>query len=309
MNAAHHHSVRVAFALVLMCASLNLCAQQTPHFTQYMFNPLILNPAVAGADDILSAAVSSRQQWNGVKGAPETQTLTVHTLVVPSRLGLGVSAMTDEIGIHRTQQFHANASYRMRVSRETYLSMGMRAGLRHQKSDYASLNVTDPDPKLSGTQIAQNHFSIGAGVFLRNKRLEAGLSVPQLLPLTFDVNDTVSVRMRTTDYLLFGRYSFPIHPYVDFQPGVLVKFQHGAPLSYDVNAGILIQKVLFTGISYRKKESVDFLLRANITAQLVVGYSYDHAIGRVGTLARNGSHELMVNYLFRFSKSKTVSPR
>jgi hypothetical protein len=71
---------------------------------------------------------------------------------------------------------------------------------------------------------------------------------------------------------------------------------------------MIFRKVLTMGLSYRKSESVDFLLKGFLTPQLEFGYSYDHVIGDVAR-SSNGSHELMIHYLFRYVHSNAVSPR
>ncbi|MDQ2656067.1 MAG: type IX secretion system membrane protein PorP/SprF, partial [Bacteroidota bacterium] len=92
------------------------------------------------------------------------------------------------------------------------------------------------------------------------------------------------------------------------EPGVLIKYLPGVPLSFDVNFNVVFQKVLTTGVSYRNRESVDFLAIARMTPQLQVGYSYDYPIGEIRRIS-NGSHEVMVSYLFRFARSGVTSPR
>jgi len=38
-------------------------AQQRPHYTQYVINPFIINPAIAGIDNYGDLKVSARDQW------------------------------------------------------------------------------------------------------------------------------------------------------------------------------------------------------------------------------------------------------
>jgi hypothetical protein len=70
----------------------------------------------------------------------------------------------------------------------------------------------------------------------------------------------------------------------------------------------MFHNAVFAGISYRKHESVDFILRASITPQFGVGYCYDLVIGEANALS-NASHEISVSYLFTFSRHKIAAPR
>jgi type IX secretion system PorP/SprF family membrane protein len=81
--------VRGIFMSIAMIMA-NVChAQQQVQFTQYMFNNLIINPAYAGADEALSLTFINRSQWSGMKNAPNTQTISIHTLTNNRRMGCG----------------------------------------------------------------------------------------------------------------------------------------------------------------------------------------------------------------------------
>src|SRR5207237_10253936 len=53
-------------------------AQQRPHYTQYILNNYILNPALSGIENYTDLKVSGRDQWVGLNGAPRTVYLTIH---------------------------------------------------------------------------------------------------------------------------------------------------------------------------------------------------------------------------------------
>jgi len=68
-------------AFCVLVASL-ICfatfAQQLPHYTQYVLNNYIINPAVAGIENYTDVKISHRHQWVGIDGAPVTTYLTIH---------------------------------------------------------------------------------------------------------------------------------------------------------------------------------------------------------------------------------------
>lgn len=299
--------LRVAF---VMCMVMTAQAQQKAQFTQYMFNSLILNPALAGSDEALSVTFLNRRQWTGVDGAPVTQTLSLHTPFANGRTGVGLYLVNDKIGVHRNQSFQSSYSYRVYVSANAYFSMGLQAGLNLHRSDYTSLatNASLNDPKLANGTISNTTFNAGAGIFFKNERFEAGLSVPEIIPENVLFNDTTRVPWQRSQYFLFLKYSIPINNMLDFEPSVLIKYMRGVPVSYDINACILIKEVLMLGVSYRRKESVDFLLKGRVTPQLQLGYAYDYGTGEVARTG-NGTHELLINYIFKFSSDNVVSPR
>lgn len=284
-------------------------AQQSAQYSQYMFNGLILNPAYAGADEALSLTFVNRSQWASVDGAPVTQTFSAHTLFDKQHLGVGLMVVNDKIGIHRNQQVAGSASYKLKVAEKSVLSFGMQAGVNVQKSNYTSLNTggAPMDINYNGN-LSHTYFNVGVGLYYKTPKLEIGLSAPALVPEKYALNDTATIHWQQANYFLFSRYRVRLTNSLDLEPGLLLKYHQGVPLSYDINACLVFKKALTLGVSYRKSESIDFLVKAQVTPQLQLGYSYDFVIGQVSALSR-GTHELMVNYIFRYTHAKITSPR
>lgn len=284
-------------------------SQQPVQFTQYMFNGLIINPAYAGAEEALSLTLLHRMQWAGVEGAPVTQTLSAHSLFKKKSMGVGFSLVNDKIGVHKALTAMGSYAYHLPLSKSSWLSFGLQAGIHNAKTDYASLYTSSGnDPSVSAATIAQTSFDMGAGIYYRNPRLQVGLSAPELMPEKWLINDSITVHWNKVAYLLFSKYTLTINDRIDLEPGLLLKYFPGTPFSFDVNLSAIFYDVLSLGFSYRKDESIDLLLRAKITPQFQFGYAYDYAIGEISK-AGNGSHEFMLNYRFRFEYHNVDSPR
>jgi type IX secretion system PorP/SprF family membrane protein len=301
--------VRTLFIALTMMFSVSSFAQQRVQFTQYMFNGLVINPAYAGADDALSLTFIQRSQWAGVENAPETQTFSGHTLFGKKHIGLGLTLINDKIGVHKNLNALTTYAYHLQVAEKSILSMGLQMGINRRQSDYGSLiGGSTYDPRLNDVVISKTFFDFGMGIYFRSPKLEAGFSIPELVPGRMDLNDTTTIRLSKSPYFLFTRYTIKASDFIDLQPSIFLKYQSGIPLSFDLNANMIYRKVLTLGLSYRKDESVDFLMKAQMTRQLQLGYAYDHPIGDISLLS-NGSHELMVNYVFRYVEKDITSPR
>jgi type IX secretion system PorP/SprF family membrane protein len=275
-----------------------------------MFNGLVINPAYAGVDEKLSLTFVHRNQWTGMEGSPTTQTLTAHSLIKKKQVGIGLILVNDKIGVHRNMNALASYAYHLHVGKESWLSMGLQAGIKNIRSDYASLNSGGTsDPSLYNTTMQQTFLDLAAGIYYRSARLQWGVSAPELFKQRFYVNDTAQVRLNNINIFGFGKYRFTLNEYFDFEPSILIKYLKGLPASFDLNANVLYRKALTIGVSYRKDESIDFLLKAQVTPQLQVGYAYDYPIGNIHAFNLSGSHELMVQYLFSFVKKNVISPR
>jgi type IX secretion system PorP/SprF family membrane protein len=285
-------------------------AQQGAQFTQYMFHPIVINPAYTGADDALKISLINRSQWASLEGAPVTQALYANGVFKGQRVGLGVSFVNDKIGIHRNQDLRGMVAYHLPVSGGGTFSFGMQGGLSFSRANYGALNTssTSLDPQLAAASLSQTALTLGMGMYYRSDRLQLGFSIPSMIPQQMILNDTLSVKWNRMNYLLYAKYAIPLGESMRLEPSLLLKYYPGVPLSFDINTCIVIRNALTLGLSYRKKESVDFLLKAQLTRQLQFGYSYDHVIGEAGNMAR-GTHEVSVSYLFKFSHDNIDSPR
>src|SRR5438094_10543188 len=54
-----------------------VAAQQRSHYTQYILNNYILNPAISGIENYTDVKISARDQWVGLNGAPRTAYFTI----------------------------------------------------------------------------------------------------------------------------------------------------------------------------------------------------------------------------------------
>jgi type IX secretion system PorP/SprF family membrane protein len=270
-----------------------------------MFNNLALNPAYAGADEAMSITALGRSQWSGFENAPATQSLAAHSLVF-DRVGLGLSFVNDKIGVHRNTNIMGSYAYHLRAGQRAFFSLGLEMGVINFKSDYVSLGVTN-DPKAMGV-IRGSRFNLGAGLYYRSPTLDLGFSAPGLLSRKVAISDTTAVQFASPDILLYSRYRVKLNDRYTFQPAMLVKYFPGLPVSVDVNASIIYARVATAGISWRSNESVDVLMKLQITPRMELGYAYDYPIAKAASLS-SASHEIMLHYVFRRNTKQIVSPR
>src|SRR3981081_2729274 len=68
----------IVVSTVIAFAGISSYAQQRPHYTQYILNNYILNPALSGIENYIDVKMSARDQWVGLNGAPQTFYFTAH---------------------------------------------------------------------------------------------------------------------------------------------------------------------------------------------------------------------------------------
>ena len=302
--------VVLAMVVVQVFLSLEVLSQQSAQFTQYISNELFINPAYAGAEEALSISLLHRTQWSDVDGAPKTQSLTAHSLVKSSKIGLGLVVVNDKIGIHNSLTASTSFAYRIQLKEATFLSFGLQFGVNQINSDFNSLagQIQNPnDPALSTANISETSFEFGSGIYLITPRLNMGISMPNMLDKSIEADSISHSLLNNNIYFLF-KYGIPIANNFVLQPGLLVKYTNGLPLSTDISLAAVVNNVLLVGVSYRVEESVNPIIQAKITPQLKLGYAFDYPLATVNAYGSN-SHEFMVSYLFSFSKHNVTKLR
>ncbi len=282
--------------------------QQQVMFTQYMFNGLVLNPAYAGSHESISVTALSRIQWVGIDGAPNTQTFSIHSPVPGKNIGLGAFFVRDNIGVTTDNNFFLSYAYRIQMSRGI-LSMGLHGGISSVNVDYNELGLTDRNLQGAESSLKPN---FGAGLYYMTDRFYAGFSSPYILRnRSSDDGGSLPQELNTDQiqhYYLTSGAVFDLSPLIKLKPSILIKAVQGAPVEFDFNANVLFDEKLWVGVSYRSFDSIDLLLELQLNEQLRLGYAYDITTSDLRQV-NSGSHEIMLNYRFVFSKSKIVTPR
>jgi type IX secretion system PorP/SprF family membrane protein len=294
--------------IVLLPGALK--AQQDPTYSQFMYNGLAINPAVAGSAETLSASALYRQQWVGIEGAPETQTVNIDAPVYGKKIGLGLSIVNDKVGVTQNLLINTLYAYRIQFSKGT-LSMGLQAGINNYTADYTSVE-TDPQNGTDGAfgnNINRMIFNFGSGAYYYSERLYAGFSVPHILNQSLDGISGDGIQSRQyRHYFLTAGYVFDAGTDVKIKPSALFKIASGAPVQVDINSNFWYKETYCLGASYRTKDSFTMLAQWQLTKQLRVGYAYDYLLTKLSQFT-SGNHEIMLRFELVKKNTKIVTPR
>jgi type IX secretion system PorP/SprF family membrane protein len=296
------------FIVISASASSEVICQQVATYAQYMFNGLAINPAYAGSHEALSATALARFQNIGLPGAPQTQTFSLHSPLLNKRVALGMLVVHDEISVIEQTGVNFMYAYRIPVSKKTTLSMGLQGGLSFYRADYTKLDTYNPNDPAFSTDIREFRPNIGAGLYLFSEQYYVGLSAPHLVNNAFDRGAQFETVYQNKPILLTAGYVWPIHRLLKLKPSFLLKILDGAPVEFDVNANLLFDEVLWVGLSYKSTKTVSLITQAQLTDQIQFGYSYQITAGPI-RVVELGSHEVMLNYRFKYNKKGLVSPR
>lgn len=163
--------------LGVLAFSADTLAQQDPHYTQYMYNMSIMNPAYAGSKENLSMGLLYRKQWVEIEDAPTTATFFGHS-AVGKNVGLGLSFISDKIGPVEENNVYADFSYTINLGGEHKLAFGLKTGLTfHQVGLFSDINSTLPqqdDPAFS-EDTNNIYFNLGTGLFYYTNKYYIGI--------------------------------------------------------------------------------------------------------------------------------------
>jgi len=278
---------------IMLLQNTSLQAQQESQYTQYLFNPVVINPAYAGYRRLISVFGLYRNQWVGIEGAPQTFNLSVDAPVGKSRVGLGLDFIDDKIGASDNISATVDFSYTLPVNRKTSLAFGVKAGFNYLNLDPTKLHIYDPNVDLDLT----NHTApmVGLGFYLYGERWFLGASTPNFLETKHYHGVQVSTATEKMHFYVMGGYVFDFSRSVALKPAGLIKAVVGAPVSIDVSANVSILEKMDFGVSYRWDAAVSAMAGFQLTEGIFVGYAYDYP---TTTLAHfnTGSHEIFMRF-------------
>ncbi len=296
--------------LGIIAFSADLQAQQDPHYTQYMYNMSVMNPAYAGSKENLSMGLLYRKQWVEIEDAPTTGTFFGHA-PVGKNVGMGLSVISDKIGPVEENNIYADFSYTLNLGGEHKLAFGLKTGLTlHKVGLYDEVYPTLPDefdPAFS-ENTSNSYFNIGSGLFYYTNKYYLGFSIPNLMKskhLDFNGREFGS---EVSHYFVTGGYVFDINDNVKFKPFFMMKSAFEAPTSLDLSANFLFNEKFEIGGTYRLEDSFGAMVNYAITPNIKLGYAYDHIVSDLNVTTPS-SHEIILLFDLNFPKKVSSSPR
>lgn len=318
---------------IIIGALLGICtligktteAQQVWQFSQYLQNEYLLNPAFAGAKDMLKVDLSYRQQWLGIEYSPSTYYLSGNTRIFEKRPklksttlptsqnvsgsakrkvshGIGGLVLRDRFGAFNQTLISGSYAVHVPISRKWTLSAGLEASLKNFVYDNNQVKLENTtDPALSAFYANSSQYvnswepNVDFGFLATNSKLFLAYSTEQLLQgkLNFD-NANINPNLRRTHQLYSG-YKFNLNRNLQLIPSTFVQLTDGSPLSVDVNVKLDYQDRFYLMAGARFQDAIVLGGGVFINDQIKIGYSFDKTISTLN-LVSNGSHEFYLGF-------------
>jgi type IX secretion system PorP/SprF family membrane protein len=315
--------------MFVMCAAY---AQQRPHYTQYIMNNYIVNPAISGIENYVDVKAAIRNQWVGIPGAPQTFYLTVHgpigkkdfkgtatsyelkgensrgkqywedyTASEPHH-GIGLQVVNYKTGYINRFYSAATYAYHIGINESTNLAAGFGAGFSSTNIDRSKIELANPiDPAIgNGTsEVRRVTPELNAGIWLYSRDYFVGLSAQQIIPSKVSLTSQQYRNSSLVPHLFAtAGYRFFINDDVTALPSVMARYISSMPLYVDMNMKLQYRDRIWLGGSVRLKEGFAGMAGANISQTFNVSYSYDfnNASYLLQSMQR-GTHEIVFGFL------------
>ncbi len=313
--------IRRLFFILTILYSIQLNSQQQQMYTQFMFNKLALNPAYAGNESYLSAALLYRNQWTGFPGAPVAQSFNINLPRLGRRIGLGVNLEHQSIGITDKITYELMYAYKFALGNGT-LSMGMNVSGRKYTQDYSdsrlfAIQNIQLDPSIPPTSQSLNLFNAGFGLYYNTNNFYLGAAVPRLIKsdIDFDKNNLFSTEVRHLFFMTGG--TFIVNNDLRLTPQLFFRAAENAPFGVDLNGSVTWQDKYNAGLTFRTggahgdiAESLDLIFSMQLSDQLMFGFAYDIPVSKLRASSSGSLEMIMVyNLIPRKVRPVIINPR
>lgn len=305
------HLTKHFYALIIgVLLSVITFAQHEPQFSQYMFSPVVFNPAFSGLEDAVVNVLDARSQWVDIPGAPQSQTLSSHLPLYRINSGVGIRLVNDKTGQLQTTAVSLSYAYHVKINKTTILSIGVSGGMAYQALDGSKLIapqgsyegiVDHNDNYLPETLVSDIIPDLNSGIVLKSKKFELGISALHLLGQAFEYPTSAgstSIQYSPTGYVYLS-YLQKLGSNFHLRPTVLLKSDDIESMA-DVNLLLDYKNNLILGASFRgylanQTDAVIIIAGWNISERLGINYSYDITLSGLSAVSQ-GSHELTIAY-------------
>ena len=265
---------RVVFATTLTLTLLTLRpaqAQKEVLYSQYLVNPLSINPATAGSRESFHLTAFFRRKWISLPNAPVTQSVSADGAVAGGRVGLGFQALNDRMGLFGATGIYGSVAYRFNLPALAKLSIGVQGGV----------NVLPLYDYTTASTLNRAVGSLGLGIYYQSDRFFAGISAPELSSQTVNLAGR-STYQSARPVLLQAGTMLDVDDNVVLIPSVLLSSVAGRPLGFDLNARLWFNEQFGLGLSFRQNSPgvvptnyVQALAEYQLTKAIRLGYIFN----------------------------------
>lgn len=306
-----------AASLLSLIWSGSASGQNELMLNQHWALPTFYNPANTGNTDFLRIRGAARLQWLGIENAPKS---FVGAADIPfqlggKRLGAGVTAMQESLGLFSNLNIAAQLSYKFRLGKG-YLSIGVQPAYYNSKFKGTEVILPDNDDyhqsgdtSIPMQDLSGNHFDLSAGVSFTHKYFSVGVSCMHVMnpkvTLSLEGTETTETQQYQTELprqlYLTADGNIPIkNTLFVLQPSLLVTSDLTG-VTGEAAMRTTFNKFLTFGIAYRWQDAIGITLGGEYK-NFFLGYAYEYPLSGINK-ASSGSHEIVAGYSLKLDFS------
>mgnify|MGYP000935920677 CR=1 FL=1 len=294
---------KIILPLILFVAGVSFVpceveAQQLFRRSQFMTNPFLSNPAIAGTLPETPITMNYRNQWTGFDGAPETMTLSGHT-ALPNRIGVGAIVYSDDTGgaIKRTG-IEVGGSYTIDLNNYDAVSFGLSL-MANQWSFDNDLDVWDvEDPALQYGMEQSVALDAHFGMMVFSEAYAFGFAIPNLIQSSSGLGssalsaglDNAQVR----HFRFMGHYQYDVSDVFRIEPSALVRLTERTPAQLDVYVRGWYANMAWMSLGFRTNDAL-VLGVGGVYGPVGLSYVYDITSTAASYLSPH-THEVSLTY-------------
>lgn len=282
--------INIVLALFIIIIFLDRAyGQQTPVFSSYNYNAVLINPAHAGYYSDIDIAMTTNGYFNSVEGSPKSIDFSVNKLTWSEKIGLAAGISHDQIGVTNTTNFFTSYSYKIYYDSDykygkwwaydpNIISFGVTAGAMIYDENLSELGL-EYDPEFQ-EDVHSFAPTLGVGFLYNRDKIYFGLSAPNLLNEAFNSKNNTNLKNVYYSYLGYKFFTNRFEE-VLINPSVLLKYVEGAPFQADFNLLINYKNKLEFGGGYRTSNTLNLLAGFHLSDNLRVICTYNKSFDNV----------------------------
>ena len=277
--------------LLLVFSELTF-GQQESYYSLYRYNMNVINPAYAGADASNMLSFTSRSQWASVQDAPNTLALAFSS-ARENNVGLGISLVSDKVFIEQQTFAYVDFSYKLQMSEESALFLGLKGGGNFYSADPTALVTSAQLADPTKVRLSRFNPNIGAGAYLKAANYWVSFSIPRLFNVKRDGDNlAVTAKDRVHTYL-GGGVDLPVSNGIFIKPSLMIRKVKGLPTTADITGMVSWQNQFDIGLSIRTNSSMALMSMISL-GMFDVGYAYETPTNNGLSQLNLRTHELVL---------------
>ncbi len=288
--------------LALAVTAVSAVGQQRDQSTFDHFNRFNLNNARAGLDSCIHAFAQHKQQWVGVKGAPDNTQLQAH-MPIGADMGVGLEVANWRAGLLSATNIAGTFAKHFDIGSKYRISGALSLGYYQYSFGADDAVVFDRDNYLDQSRATSGGVYGDLGVLFTGEQFEVGLSVPSLFSTapSFDIGSEVN-EYNVEPYLnAHASYAYDLNSDFQLSPMVIYRSIPGNGSVMDFKAGMRYRNMLGVNLGYRTRNGLIAAVDYTFMDRYKIGYAYDAGLTQLNGIS-NGSHEFLLG--FQLCKAK-----